>query len=143
MAGVADDRQETDTGLRLSIGRAAERTGLSVHALRFYERQGLLVTPVHRGADGRRVYTEWDLDWLEVCVKLRASGMPLDAIRKYACLVRQGSGNEAERLDLLRQHQQQVTAQIDALKQCLELITFKIQLYEDIRAEDAVDPLLS
>jgi MerR-like DNA binding protein len=33
---------------------------------------------------GRRVYREWDLEWLEVCVKLRASGMPLTAIRRYA-----------------------------------------------------------
>ena len=47
-----------ETELRLGIGQAAERTGLSVHALRFYEREGLLVTPVHRGADGRRVYSE-------------------------------------------------------------------------------------
>ena len=75
--------------LRLSIGQVAERTGLSVHALRFYEREGLFVTPVHRGAAGRRVYTEWDLEWLEVCVRLRASGMPPTAIRRYADLVRQ------------------------------------------------------
>ncbi len=42
----------------LSIGRAAERTGLSVHALRFYEREGLLATPVYRNQGGRRVYSE-------------------------------------------------------------------------------------
>jgi DNA-binding transcriptional MerR regulator len=29
----------------LSTGQAAERTGLTVHALRFYERQGLLADP--------------------------------------------------------------------------------------------------
>ena len=33
---------------RLSIGQVAERTGLTVHALRFYEREGLFATPVHR-----------------------------------------------------------------------------------------------
>lgn len=64
---------------RLSIGQVAERTGLSVHALRLYEREGLFATPVHRGAGGRRAYSEWDLEWLEVCVKLRASGMPRSA----------------------------------------------------------------
>jgi DNA-binding transcriptional MerR regulator len=128
---------------RLSIGQAAERTGLSVHALRFYEREGLLVTPVHRGTDGRRVYTEWDLEWLEVCVRLRASGMPLTAIRRYADLVRQGEGNEEDRLSLLRQHQQHVTAQIAELTECLNLITFKIRLYEACRAEGLADPLLT
>jgi len=46
----------------LSIGEVAERTGLSVHALRFYEREGLLVGPVRRTAGGRRRYTGLDVD---------------------------------------------------------------------------------
>ena len=32
----------TTAAQSIPIGKAAERTGLSVHALRFYERQGLL-----------------------------------------------------------------------------------------------------
>jgi DNA-binding transcriptional MerR regulator len=128
---------------RLSIGQVAERTGLSVHALRFYEREGLFATPVHRGAGGRRVYSEWDLGWLEVCLKLRASGMPLTAIRRYAGLVREGTGNEEDRLSLLRQHQQHVTAQIAALTECLDLITFKIRLYEECLAQGSADPLFT
>lgn len=128
---------------RLSIGQVAERTGLSVHALRFYEREGLFATPVHREAGGRRVYSEWDLEWLEVCVKLRASGMPLTAIRRYAGLVREGTGNEEDRLSLLRQHQQHVAAQIAALTECLDLITFKIRLYEECLAQGSADPLLT
>ena len=72
----------------LSIGQAALRSGLSVHALRFYEREGLLASPVERTADGRRVYSEHDLEWLELCIKLRSSGMPLAAIRRYTELVR-------------------------------------------------------
>jgi len=45
----------------LSIGEVADRTGLSVHALRFYEREGLIANPVRRGPNGHRVYTEQDL----------------------------------------------------------------------------------
>jgi DNA-binding transcriptional MerR regulator len=132
-----------ETELHVSIGQAADRTGLSIHTLRFYEREGLLVTPVHRGTDGRRSYTQRDLEWLEVCVKLRASGMPLTAIRRYADLVRQGPGNEEDRLTLLRQHQQHVTTQIAALTECLDLITFKIRLYEACRTQGSPDPLLT
>ena len=104
-----------EVALSLSIGQVAERTGLSVHALRFYEREGILATPVRRGPGGRRVYSEWDMDWLDVCTRLRASGMPLTAIRRYADLVRAGAGNEEERLALLRRHQEHVTAQIGEL----------------------------
>ncbi|WP_369183010.1 MerR family DNA-binding transcriptional regulator [Streptomyces sp. Y1] len=42
----------------LSIGEVAQRSGLSVHALRFYEREGLFANPVRRLANGRRVYHE-------------------------------------------------------------------------------------
>ena len=43
-----------ETVERLTIGQVAERTELSVHALRFYEREGLLANPVPetRGGDG-------------------------------------------------------------------------------------------
>jgi DNA-binding transcriptional MerR regulator len=134
---TAPDAQPT-----LSIGQVAERTGLSVHALRFYEREGLLATPVHRDAGGRRIYSEWDMEWLELCIKLRGSGMPLTAIRRYAELVRQGTGNEKDRLTLLRQHQERIRGEIAALTACLEVISFKVSLYEDRLARGgAEDPL--
>ncbi|WIX93350.1 MerR family transcriptional regulator [Amycolatopsis sp. DG1A-15b] len=47
---------------------------MSVHALRLYEREGLLAGPVRRDAGGRRVYTEWDVEWLLYCTKFRAAG---------------------------------------------------------------------
>jgi Predicted transcriptional regulators len=115
----------------LSIGQVAERTGLSVHTLRFYEREGILANPVRRGPGGRRFYSEDDVEWLQVCIILRASGMPLAEIRQYTDLVRQGSGTEEQRLALLRRHQEHVIVQIDKLTQCLDLIAFKVRVYED------------
>lgn len=115
----------------LSIGQVAERTGLSVHALRFYEREGLFLNPVDRGAGGRRVYREDDVDWLTVCIILRASGMPLPVLRRYTELVREGTGNEQERLALMRDHQTRVTTQIASLTESLDLISFKVRVYED------------
>ncbi len=116
----------------MSIGQIAERTGLSVHTLRFYEREGILANPVRRGPGGRRLYTEDDLDWLTVCVNLRATGMPIPDIRQYTRLVRRGDGNEQQRLDLLRQHRTRVLAQMDTLQQCLDLISHKVSIYENI-----------
>jgi DNA-binding transcriptional MerR regulator len=130
-----------DTAEGLTIGQVAERTGLSVHALRFYEREGLLVSPVLRGRDGRRRYGENDLEWLDLCIKLRSSGMPLAGIRRYAELVQQGPGNEEERLRILHQHQQHVAAQIGALTTCLELITWKVKLYQESLATRTADPI--
>jgi hypothetical protein len=39
-----------DSSESLSIGQVSARTGLSVHALRFYEREGVLVASVARRA---------------------------------------------------------------------------------------------
>jgi hypothetical protein len=67
--------------------------------------------------------------------------MPLAAIRRYAELVRRGPGNETDRLAILRQHQGQVTAQLAALTACLEVITFKVKLYEESLADGTPDPI--
>jgi DNA-binding transcriptional MerR regulator len=125
----------TDIVPGLTIGQAADRTGLSVYTLRFWERQGILPGAVRRGPDGRRRYGEGDLEWLEICTSLRASGMPLATIRRYADLVREGTGNEAGRLTLLREHEQRVTGQIGELTRCLELISYKVKVYEERLAE--------
>ncbi|MEV5964494.1 MerR family transcriptional regulator [Kribbella sp. NPDC051952] len=125
----------------LSIGQVAERTGLSVHALRFYEREGLLADAVRRESNGRRVYTEDDVEWLDMCIKFRSSGMPLETIRKYTGLVRQGSGNEQERLALLRSHQDSITTQIEDLTECLRVISHKVSIYESHLADGTADCL--
>jgi DNA-binding transcriptional MerR regulator len=125
----------------LGIGEVAERTGLSVHALRFYEREGLLVGPVERTSGGRRRYTVADVDWLLICVKLRESGMPLADLKLFAELVRHGPGNEAERLRLLDAHQQRVEAQIRALEDCRSIIAWKVGVYAEHLARGAADGL--
>ncbi|MBQ1031308.1 MerR family transcriptional regulator [Micromonospora sp. C97] len=114
----------------LSIGQVAQRTGLSVHTLRLYERAGLLASEVQRDRSGRRVYSTWDVEWLANCVKFRASGMPLTTIGRLAQLVREGSGNEAERLELLREHRRHITEQLTRLRDCLDLVDGKVDSYE-------------
>lgn len=114
----------------LGIGEVARRTGLSVHTLRLYERRGLLASQVQRDRTGRRVYSDWDVEWLGNCAKFRASGMPLATIGRLAQLVREGTGNEAQRLELLREHRRQVTARLALLQECLDLIEAKVASYE-------------
>ena len=113
----------------LSIAEAARRTGVSVHTLRYYERAGLVVTAVGRTAGGRRRYHRLDLDWITVCTRLRATGMPIRTIRRYAELVSAGRGNEPERLALLEAHRAEVTAKLAELGQNLTLIDHKIDIY--------------
>lgn len=113
----------------VSIAEAARCTGVSVHTLRYYERAGLVVTPVDRTAGGRRRYRKLDLDWIIICTRLRATGMPIKTIRHYAELVAAGNGNERERLELLETHRAELTAKLAEIQQNLQLIDHKIDVY--------------
>jgi DNA-binding transcriptional MerR regulator len=127
MAGLDED---------LGIGDVARRTGLSVHALRFYEREGLLLSQhVTRGTGGHRRYSPEDVNWLQICSKLRRSGMPLAKIRRFAELAREGPGNEQQRLELLRDQQRLVERQLAELEECLRIIHRKVGIYEQHLAD--------
>ncbi|MGW7231338.1 hypothetical protein [Streptomyces cyaneofuscatus] len=58
--------------------------------------------------------------------------MPPPVLRRYAALVREGAGNEEERLALMREHEARVTGRIGRLTESLDLIRFKAAVYEDI-----------
>jgi len=125
----------------LSIAGAAGRTGVSVHTLRYYERAGLVVTPVDRTAGGRRRYQRLDLEWITVCTKLRATGMPIKTIRRYAQLVAAGRGNEQERLALMEAHRADVSAKLAEVQENLKLIDHKIDVYRGRLAAGDADGL--
>ena len=127
-------RTETDAPagavVSLTIAEAAEQTGLTAHTLRYYERDGLMRTPVRRSASGHRAYDEDDLAWISLISKLRATGMPIRDVKRYADLVRAGAGNEDERLELLRAHRERVLRQLDEVRDHLSAIDHKVELYE-------------
>ncbi|WP_405060682.1 MerR family transcriptional regulator [Kribbella sp. NBC_01505] len=113
----------------VSIAEAAERTGVSVHTLRYYERAGLVITDVDRTSGGRRRYHDLDLRWIGMCTRLRATGMPIRVIREYADMVVAGAGNEKERLALLESHRAEVLTKLAELQENLQLIDHKIDVY--------------
>jgi DNA-binding transcriptional MerR regulator len=125
----------------VTIAEAARRTGVSVHTLRYYERAGLVVTPVGRTSGGRRQYRELDLKWIVICTKLRATGMPISGICRYAELVAAGPGNEKERLALLESHREDVLAKLAEIQENLKIIDHKIDVYRGSLAAGDADRL--
>ena len=114
-----------------SIAETAELTGLTTHTLRYYERDGLMLRGGGRTASGHRRYSDRDLHWIDLISRLRSTGMPIRDVRRYAELVRSGDGNEVERLALLRDHRQQVLAQLAEVTEHLGAIDRKIGIYVD------------
>jgi DNA-binding transcriptional MerR regulator len=109
----------------LSIQQAAAVTGLSAHTLRYYERVGLL-DGVGRAESGHRRYTATDLAWLDLLMRLRATGMPIRQMQEFAALRRRGPETARERRRLLVAHRQAVRAHIQALEENLTRLDEKI-----------------
>jgi DNA-binding transcriptional MerR regulator len=120
----------------LHIGEVATRTGRSVHAIRWYEAQGL-VPGVERDGGGRRIYTEHHVGWLEFMDRLRGTGMSVAQMRAYTALVKKGSGALGERRTLLRAHQARVLENIARWTEALTLIEAKLEFYDEWVAKGA------
>lgn len=121
----------TTTAQLIGIGEAAAAAGITAHTLRYYEREGLMLEPPERASSTHRRYSPRDLQWISLLTKLRATGMPIRDMRRYAELVRAGEGNEAERLALLSEHRQAVLAQLAEVKDNLAAIDRKIVIYQE------------
>ena len=69
----------------LQIGEVATQTGLSIDAVRFYEREGLLRTAV-RSNGGFRLFSKPDVDHLAFIRNAQALGFSLQEIRELISL---------------------------------------------------------
>ena len=111
----------------LSIGEVAARTGIPIETLRFYDRSGLL-GKLPRTGGGHRVFDETSLGLLDVVVRLRRTGMPVEDVRAFVERVR-ADRDRAGRIELLRRHQARVRAQLEQLTADLAVIDWKIAAY--------------
>jgi DNA-binding transcriptional MerR regulator len=71
----------------LQIGQVAQKTGLSVDAIRFYEKSGLLARPA-RTQGGYRLYQEREIADLDFIQKAQRLGFSLNEIRELFSIQR-------------------------------------------------------
>ena len=98
----------------LTIGQIAERTGLAVSAIRFYEDQGL----VHpdRNAGGQRRYERADIRRLSFVMIAQRLGFTLSEIRaQFAALPAGRTPTKADWSKISRRFGKQLDARIEGL----------------------------
>ncbi len=69
----------------MQIGQVSKLAGVSIDAIRFYERSGLLTAPP-RTEGGFRLYFSSDLSTLQFIRSLQALGFSLNGIREFLSL---------------------------------------------------------
>jgi DNA-binding transcriptional MerR regulator len=118
---------------QITIAEAAERSGLSAHTLRYYERIGL-IHPVGRGQNGHRRYGRGDIEWLEFLIKLRTTDMPIRQMVEYAELVREGPQTASRRRAMLEAHREALRERIEELEETAGVIDRKIETYTEMES---------
>ncbi len=86
-------------GTLLQIGEVADRVGLSLRTVRYYEEQGLL-TPEARSAGGFRLYTELQVDRLALIKQMKPLGFTVQEMRELLDArdaLREPGASEAQR----------------------------------------------
>ena len=91
-----------------SIKEISERLRIPASTLRYYEKRGL-IGPLRRGAG--------------------QVGMPIEEIREFVGLIRQGDATLEQRTALFERHQAQIEHQIEALQENLAVLKRKMRLF--------------
>ncbi|MGY1822503.1 MerR family transcriptional regulator [Geodermatophilus sp. SYSU D00079] len=102
----------------VQIGQVAERTGLSLRTIRFYEEAGLVV-PTSRSEGGFRLYSDDDVARLEVVKRMKPLGFSLEEMRELLTLLADlaAAGPDRSRLvDRLRVFHEAARVRVDALR---------------------------
>lgn len=113
----------------MTIAQVSQRTGLSTHTLRYYEKEGLLPF-VERTPSGTRSFKESDLEWLGIVICLKRTGMPVRDIKQFIDWCQEGDSTLEQRLNVFLEQRQSIEQQMLELQSCLATIDRKIDYYQ-------------
>ena len=113
-----------------SIGQVAKKTGLGVHTLRYYEKEGLLPF-VRKSGSGLRIYSDSDIGWLGMIECLKGTGMTLKGIKQYIDWYIEGDSTLEQRLEMFKRQKVKLEEQLAELQKNMAKIDYKISLYTE------------
>lgn len=127
----------------MKIGELSHRTGISVSAIRFYERQGLLGEP-ERSESGYRSYGESDVQRVLLIASAKRQRFPLKTIR--LCLEVLDGGEEPckEVAAIVRKRLAQIESEVAEWNRLRMALRQRLQAYESgsLDAENALCAIL-
>jgi DNA-binding transcriptional MerR regulator len=98
-----------------TVKEAAQRTGLTEHAVRFYTDKEL-VPSLRRDEHNHRIFDEESLNWLYGVKCLKQIGMPIETIKEYVDLCLEGDSSIPQRYALMVKHKEAALAKFEEMK---------------------------
>lgn len=114
----------------MRISEVTEKTELSPDTLRYYERIGL-IAPISRNESGIRDYQEKDIKRIEFIKCMRQAGIPVKTLNQYIRLAEQGDCTISARKAILVQQREELQSKMAEMQETLDLLNYKIQVYEE------------
>lgn len=113
----------------MTIAEVSKKFELTIDTLRYYERIELIPS-VPRTKGGIRDYGENECNWIEFIKCMRAAGLPVEALIEYVGLFQAGEQTVEARKEILTEQRKLLAARIDEMKQTLNRLDYKIEVYE-------------
>lgn len=125
----------------LSIGEAAEATGLSIRTIRYYEQIGLIPKAARTNGgfhmDGHRIYREADLGRLRFIHHARLFGVGLGDIRELLAIADKGcASQQPEYKEILGRHLRDIDERIQHLRGLRSVIKALVSRAEKVESDD-------
>ena len=123
-----------------SAKEAAEMTGLTTAALRYYEKERLL-PPIGRTEQRYRQYSDTDIEWIKMVQCLRMANVPIRSIREYILLLTQGGRTISQRRLMVQEYMDDLQSQMANLHNAFALAQKKLAFYEELLQKPAAQDL--
>ena len=115
--------------MNYTIKKVSKMTGLSIPTIRYYDKEGLL-PDLQRKESGYRVFSDRDLEAIDLIECFKESGLTIREIRHFMSLVRQGDVTLEERLAIYQMHIARLEEKLTAVQNALEHSRRTLAFYE-------------
>ena len=112
-----------------TIKETSQLLGIPATTLRYYDKIGLLPF-VERRESGYRMFTEKDIEMLQLIECLKLAGMTLSDIRQFAQWLREGDATLQQRYQMFLERRRAVRQQLADLQKTLDVLDYKCWFYE-------------
>ena len=116
--------------MEYTIKEVTKKYNLTASTLRYYEKEGLL-PKIKKNQSNQRVYHDDDLQWLDIIMCMRKTGMTIAYIKSYIELCQECDSTIKQRYEIFLKQKEILALQLAELQKNMETVNYKISLYQD------------
>ena len=122
-----------------TIGQVAEKFGMPISTLRYYDKQGLF--PNMERVSGIRRFSEQEIEALRVIECLKKAGMEIRDIKQFMDWCKEGPATYPQRKELFETQKAHMEEEITRMNRTLDMLKFKCWYYEQAIKDGSEDRL--